>query len=131
LEPLNAENFVSRSNAPEKVKNISAFRELANSSARTAIHKSSRQRYISTGLYKIAMCVIGLTVAAVLLAINGLALNIGLVATLASMLVALIWGYDGVMSFKPLLRSGFVLPPPAAEESEEELADQAENQPAV
>lgn len=126
FEPLSAENFISRSNAPEKIKNISAFRELANSSARTAIHKSSRQRYLSTGLYKLAICVIGLTVAAVLLAINGLAMNIGLVATLASLLVALIWGYDGIMTFKPLLRSGFVLPPPATDESEEELADQAE-----
>jgi hypothetical protein len=47
-----------------------------------------------------------------LFAVNGFALNVGLIATLASLLVAAIWGYDGIMGLKPLLQSSLVLAPP-------------------
>jgi hypothetical protein len=112
LEALDLDNYVSLTKAPEKSKNINAMRELANSSARQAVHKSTRKRYISSSLLKLAICMIGLTVAGVLFAVNGFALNVGLIATLASLLVAAIWGYDGIMGLKPLLQSSLVLAPP-------------------
>lgn len=112
LEVLDLDNYVSLTKAPEKSKNINAMRELANSSARQAVHKSTRKRYISSSLVKLAISMIGLTVAGVLFAVNGFALNVGLIATLASLLVAAIWGYDGIMGLKPLLQSSLVLAPP-------------------
>ncbi len=111
-ESIDMDSYVSLTNAPEKSKNINALRELANNSARSAIRKSTRQRHVSSSLMKLAVSVLGFTFAGVLLTINGFALNIGLIATLASLLVAVIWGYDGVLSLKPLLQSGLVLPPP-------------------
>ncbi|MBX3421723.1 MAG: hypothetical protein KF752_09230 [Pirellulaceae bacterium] len=118
------DSYKSRTNAPEKPKNITALRDLANSSARTAIHKSTRQRYLSTSLLKLSISMVGFTVAAVLVAINGVAMNIGLVATVASLFVAIIWGYDGAKGLKPLLNNGLVLSPPVTDEFEKQVVDQ-------
>jgi hypothetical protein len=111
LEAFDFETYVPLSNAPEKSKNISAFRDLANTNARSAINKSARNRTLSGSLMKFAIAAIALTVAAALLAINGLAVNVALVATLAALSVALIWGYDGLKSLKPLLQNSLVLQP--------------------
>jgi len=113
------ETYISWAKAPEKTKSMNAMRELANNSARQAVHKSTRQRYLSASLFKLAISVIALTVAGALFAINGLSLNVGLIATLASLLVAAIWGYDGFTGLKPLLQSSLVLAPPAIAECDE------------
>ncbi len=97
------EKYVPRVLAPEAAGNLAAMRELANSSARTAINVSSLQRRAAAVLIKLAISGVGLFVAVVLLAINGLNFNIGLLATFASIVVCIIWGYDGVTSLKPLL----------------------------
>lgn len=117
-DPIDWESYQSLTKAPEKDKNIDLLRDLANSSARTAIQHSVRRRHLSGSLLKMMVCIVGLTVAGVLLAINGLEVNIGLVATFASLLVAIIWGYDSFVSLKPLLQRGLVLEPPIAESTE-------------
>jgi hypothetical protein len=110
-EPIDFDNFLPLTSAPEKSNNISALRDLANSTARTAIHKSTRRRTLSSGLMKLAISAIAFTVAAVLFVINGVAVNIALIATIAATTVGLIWGYDGIRSIAPLLQKSLVLHP--------------------
>ncbi len=110
-EPFDPEKYMPRALAPDRNKSLAAMRELANSSARSAIHKSTRQRHVASILLKGVIAVIGLLVGGILVAINGLNLNIGLVATVASFLVAAIWGYDSLTSIRPMLKAGLVLRP--------------------
>ncbi|MEO8268669.1 MAG: hypothetical protein ABI557_03050, partial [Aureliella sp.] len=110
-EPFDPEKYMPRAFAAEGSKSLAAMRELANSSARTAIHKSTRQRHVSSILLKAVIAFVGLLVGLVLLAINGLHLNIGLVATLAAFLVAAVWGYDSISSIRPMLKNGLILRP--------------------
>ncbi|MEZ6136616.1 MAG: hypothetical protein R3C53_17100 [Pirellulaceae bacterium] len=119
--PFDPEKYVPRVIAPEANQNMAAMRELANSTARTAISKSTRQRHVASVLLKLAIAGVGFVVAVVLLAINGLSLNIGLIATFASIVVAVIWGYDGITSLKPLLQSSLVLNPNRAAVRGEEI----------
>ena len=105
-EDLDSGELRPRISPPEQTKSLAAMRELANSSARTAIHKSTRERQLSSLILKGSIAVIGLIVGIVLLVINGVNLNIGLVATIAAFLVAGIWGYDSVSSLGPILQAG-------------------------
>lgn len=117
-QPFDPDKYVPRALAPEASRDLSAMRELANNNARTAIYKSNRQRYVTSVLLKLTIAGIGLLVGMVLVAINGFAVNIGLVAALASFVVAIIWGFDGIQSIKPLLQSSLVLQPPAGNAAE-------------
>lgn len=110
-EPFDPEKYVPRALAPERTTSLAAMRELANSSARTAIHKSTRQRHVTSIFLKAVIAFVGLVVGMVLVAINGLNFNIGLIATLAAFLVAAIWGYDSLTSIRPMLQAGLVLEP--------------------
>ncbi|MFN3192204.1 MAG: hypothetical protein ACE361_16955 [Aureliella sp.] len=116
-EKMSFDNFTPRVSAPEQTQSLAAMRELANSSARTAIHRSTRKRHVSGLALKTSISVIGLIVGLVLLTINGLALNIGLVATVAAFLVAGIWGYDAITTLKPLMQAGLVLKPNQSQET--------------
>jgi hypothetical protein len=129
-EPMDWDSYISLTKAPEKAKNIDLLRDLANSSARNAIHHSARRRHLTGGLIKLTICLTGMVVATVLYSINGLTPNLGLIATLASLLVAAIWGYDGLASLKPLLQSSLILEPPQQEESQaaSQEASQSGNQ---
>jgi hypothetical protein len=129
-EPMDWDSYISLTKAPEKAKNIELLRDLANSSARNAIHHSARRRHLTGGLIKLTICLTGMVVATVLYSINGLTPNLGLIATLASLLVAAIWGYDGLASLKPLLQSSLILEPPQQEESQaaSQEASQSGNQ---
>jgi archaellum component FlaC len=101
--PFNPEEYVPKALAPEKTRNMAAMRELANNSARSAIQVSARRRYGTAIALKLAIALIGLGVGITLVMINGLNVNIGLIATVASFLVALIWGFDAFSTLKPLL----------------------------
>lgn len=101
--PFNPEEYVPKALAPEKTRNMAAMRELANNSARSAIQVSARRRYGTAIALKLAIALIGLGVGVTLVMINGLNVNIGLIATIASFLVALIWGFDAFSTIKPLL----------------------------
>ncbi len=123
--PFNPEEYVPKALAPEMSRNMAAMRELANNSARSAIQVSARRRYGTAIALKLAIALIGLGVGVTLVMINGLNVNIGLIATIASFLVALIWGFDAFSTLKPLLY--------AAVENQEALAvpPQAEDIPQV
>jgi hypothetical protein len=108
--------------APETNTDLAAMRDLANSSARTAISKSNRQRSFTSAMLKLALASVGMTVGSVLIAINGFAVNIALVAAIACFIVALIWGFDGVCSMRPMLHSGIVLRPSGGEAADQPMA---------
>ena len=103
--PFNPEEYVPKALAPEKNRNMAAMRELANTSARSAIQVSARRRYGTAIALKLAIALIGLGVGVTLVMINGFNVNIGLIAAIASFLVALIWGFDAFTTLKPLLRT--------------------------
>ncbi|QDV26103.1 hypothetical protein [Aureliella helgolandensis] len=124
--PFDPTKYAPRTSAPDRTQDFSAMRELANSSARSAITKSSRQRAVTSVVLKTVIALIGFAVATVLIAINGFNINIGLIATFASLVVGAIWGYDAVSSMKPLLQASFVLNPPAGQVVEEDLAKEQE-----
>ncbi len=126
--PFDPEKYVPRALAPEETKNLTAMRELANTTARSAIHKSTRQRYVTMVLLKMAIAGIGLIVASVLIAINGFNLNVGLIATFASLVVAAIWGYDAITGLKPLLEASFVLNPEVGGSQQTREADEGNQQ---
>ncbi|GAB5406912.1 MAG: peptide-binding protein [Aureliella sp.] len=90
----------NRNAAPEMSGQLEAMRELANSTARTAIGKSNRRRVLSSLIMKATISAVGMTVAVALIAINGLSLNIGLIATGAAILVAAIWGWDAITTLR-------------------------------
>ena len=98
------ENYTPRVLAPEKVQSLAAMRELANSSARTAIHKSSRQRNTRDVVLKGSISLIGFAVGMILLYLNGLAVNLVLVASVTSFAFSLIWGVDAATTLLPLLQ---------------------------
>ena len=125
-DPFDPEKYMPRAAAPEHSRSLAAMRELANSSARTAIHKSTRQRHVSSILLKAVIALVGLAVGMVLLAINGVNMNIGLVATIASFLVAIVWGYDTISSIRPMLQNGLILMPQPSPPSKQAPLDEVE-----
>ncbi len=101
--PFNPEEYVPKALAPEKSRNLAAMRELANNSARSAIQVSARRRYGTAHCNEAGDRLDGLVVGGALIMINGFNVNIALIATIASFLVAVIWGIDAVSTIKPLL----------------------------
>lgn len=104
-EPFESDNYVPRVAAPEKDRDIDALRDLANSSARSAIHVSARRKHLTAIMIKSGVSLVGLAAGAALVSINGFQVNIGLIATLASFMVAIIWGYDALATLRPLLQA--------------------------
>ena len=104
-EPFDPQNYVPRGAAAEKNRDIDALRELANNSARSAIQTSARRRHGTAILIKSAVALVGLAAGLALVGINGLRVNIALIATIASFLVAVIWGYDAIATLRPLLQA--------------------------
>ncbi len=94
-----------RGTAPEKNRDLNALRELANTSARSAIQVSARRRQGSAILIKSTIALVGLIAGIALVSINGARINIAFIATVASFLVAIIWGYDAGTSIRPLLQA--------------------------
>ena len=86
------------------MQNLAAMRELANSSARTAIHKSSRERNTRDLVVKGTIALIGFAVGMILLFLNGLTVNLVLVASVTSFAFSLIWGVDAAKTLLPLLQ---------------------------
>ena len=104
-QPFDPEQYVPRGMAHEKPRDLAAMRELANSSARTAIQASARRRYGTAILLKLSISLVGFIAGATLLLINGLEINVSFIATIAAFLVGGIWGFDAINSIKPLLAS--------------------------
>ena len=123
-QPFDPESFVPRGIAQEKPRDLAAMRELANTSARSAIQLSARRRYGTAILLKVTISLVGFTAGGTLLLINGLSINIAFIATIAAFLVGAIWGFDAINSIRPLLASNprpvkeIVKGPPVANVSE-------------
>ena len=111
-------DYVPRNEAPEKASGLEAMRELANSSARNAINTSTRQRLLSVLAIKASIALIGLIVGIMLLIINGLSLNLGLLATIAAFLMAANWGYDSFSVLGPIIEAGLESVERSAKEAE-------------
>ncbi|HBE66751.1 MAG TPA: hypothetical protein DDW52_01250, partial [Planctomycetaceae bacterium] len=108
LQAKEAESRQTKSTNADQSARINAMRELANTNARSAIVKSNRNRVVSAFLFKGGIALVGFVVAGALIAINGLSVNIGLVATIAALLVGAIWGWDAfttLVSFSRLQSS--------------------------
>lgn len=110
-KPFNPDEFVPRVSAPEKVQNLAAMRELANTTARSAIHKSSRERDVRGILFEAAVAFITFVVGGALLSVNGFALNFAFVTAMTCFAFAFIWGIRSLLRLGPVLQSNFVLHP--------------------
>ena len=104
-EPFDPDKYVPRGTAPEKNRDLNAMRELANTSARSAIQVSARRRQGTAILIKSSIALVGLIAGVALVSINGARINIAFIATVASFLVTTIWGYDAVTSIRPLIQA--------------------------
>lgn len=100
--PAEREAYVPRQTAPEKDRNMAAMRELANSTARTAIDKSDRRKLAAEAFFKSAVVIIGLVGGLGLLATNGFRPNMALVGALAGFGVAFLWGFEALNLSKSL-----------------------------
>ncbi|MCC6509385.1 MAG: hypothetical protein IT423_09775, partial [Pirellulaceae bacterium] len=126
-EPFDPEKYVPRGSAPEKNRDLNALRELANNSARSAIQVSARRRQGSAILIKSAVALVGVVAGIALVSINGARINIAFIATVASFLVALIWGYDAIATLRPLLQASHA--PKASKKPVEKRADKLKDAP--
>jgi hypothetical protein len=123
---FNPNEYIPKALAPEKSRNMAAMRELANTSARSAIQVSARRKYGTAVALKLAIAATGFGVGCALIMLNGFKLNIGLIATVASFMVALIWGIDAAGTIKPLLNQDAATPvgdgnAKAAEDAEDDV----------
>jgi chromosome segregation and condensation protein ScpB len=110
--------------APEKSTTMAAMRELANNSARSAIQVSTRRRHGTALVIKIAVASTGFIAGIALIMMNGLNVNIALIATFACFLVALIWGFDAANTLKPLFAESESTVPPVPVAVEENVASE-------
>lgn len=124
-EPFDPMKYVPRVTAPEKAGDLDAMRELANTSARSAINVSARRKHLTAIMIKTGVSLVGLAAGAALVSINGFRVNIGLIATMASFMVALIWGYDALATLRPLLQANRAAKSQIAKVSADESEDEA------
>ncbi|XZE52753.1 hypothetical protein SH139x_004458 [Planctomycetaceae bacterium SH139] len=116
-QPLSPESpYVPRSNAPERSGNLAAMRELANSSARSAIATSARRRMANEALFKFA--IFGLGVLAGLATLVGTDFAIGrwLIVALCCFALSGFFLYEALNLRKRLQASAPASTPAAAAE---------------
>ncbi len=94
--------FAPRQVAPEKAANLAALRNLANDTARQAIHNSSLKKNELVLVGKVAIAILGLSGAILLLVLNGFRANVAMIGMIASFVVFLLWGYEAATQYKML-----------------------------
>ncbi|RMF43469.1 MAG: hypothetical protein D6753_05015 [Planctomycetota bacterium] len=94
--------------APESLE---AMRTLANSSARTAIQKSTRKRVIGGFLAKVTVASIGASVAGFMMYMDRFETTMGTIAIIAGGIIALVWCVDALLALRPLINSELFLEP--------------------
>ncbi len=94
--------FAPRQAAPENAANLAALRNLANDTARQALHNSSRKKNELVLIGKAAIAILGLGGAILLLVLNGFRANVAMIGMIASFVVFLLWGYEAVVQYKLL-----------------------------
>ena len=95
-------DFAPRQNPPERVANLAALRDLANDTARQALHTSSRRKIELNLVSKIGISVFGFSGSILLLVLNGFRANVAMIGMIASLVVGLLWGYEAIMQIKQL-----------------------------
>jgi hypothetical protein len=96
------EGFTPRQQAPELQHDLSAMRELANSTARKAIATSDSKRRFSEFFFKTCVAAIGILGGVLLLVLNGFRPNMALVGSISGFIVGGLWGYDALVQWKQL-----------------------------
>ncbi len=96
------EPFRARQIAPDKLPDITAMRELANSSTRSAINHSQRKRMVSTIYSKLIVSIVGFLSMFFLYSLNGMQVNIAMFGTVASLIVGCIWGWESISEWMKL-----------------------------
>ena len=97
--------FTPRQAPPENAANLAALRNLANDTARQALHNSNRKKTEMVLVGKIAIAVLGFGGGMLLLVLNGFRANVAMIGMIASFVVCLLWGYEAVVQFKQLQAS--------------------------
>jgi len=85
-------------------RDLEAFREIANSNARRAISRSEMRRRSTDLLVTFIVVMISLTCGIALLFFNGFKLNAPFFAMIASIFVAILWGFDAVHKMRMFVR---------------------------
>ncbi|MCU0719379.1 MAG: hypothetical protein MUC83_06730, partial [Pirellula sp.] len=114
---------------PEQV-DIDSLRELANSNARRAIARSEIKRANSTLLIKVAVTSFAIAAAALILLLNGFAMNPPFAGFIAALVIAILWGTDCYKHFKAIKNSKLAKPvtntPTIADDKEVRTGNDAE-----
>jgi hypothetical protein len=84
---------------PELTSNISAMRDLANLSARSALDAHNRKRLQSVVWGKLIVCFVAMTAAAFLTCLSGSGGRLAVGAALVSAVIAVIWGVEYLLLF--------------------------------
>ncbi len=93
---------VRRAKPVEREENLSALRDLANATARSAIQKSSKKRLTIGITGKVSISLMGLFGGIFLLFVNGLNANILMLGMVCSFIIFLLWGYEAIEQTKQL-----------------------------
>jgi hypothetical protein len=93
------EPFRARQIAAEKLPDMSAMRELANTTTRSAINQSERKRMVSTIYSKLIVSIVGFLSMYFLYSLNGFQVNFALFGIVASLIVGCIWGWECIMEW--------------------------------
>lgn len=104
--PLDLESLRNTSRKPVLPTDLAAMRELANSSARSAIAKHNNQNFVQVGFSRFLICVIATGVAAyVLLTANDL-LSLRSIGGWVACVVGMIWGCRVIVLLLETIRTG-------------------------
>jgi hypothetical protein len=94
-----------RQSTAERSETLAALRDLANQTARTAIHKSSKKRLEISVATKFCISLMGLAGGLILLFLNGFDANIAMLGMICSFIVCLLWGYEASVQAGQLLKT--------------------------
>jgi hypothetical protein len=82
---------------PEQSMNITAMRELANMSARTAIEKSRRSQLVSSAIGKCLIAAMSLAMGIVILFLSYGSSFLGVFGAFIAIIAALLWGFQAML----------------------------------
>lgn len=97
--PLDPAEYIPRAQAPERNSSLSAMREVANASARSAIENSDKRRGGDTAVWKLGLAGCGLMVATILPIGLGFDNVIALVGMSIGLVVAGVFGVRGALAY--------------------------------
>jgi hypothetical protein len=91
--------------APERTSDIAAMRELANSTARSAIAASHKRSAIGAASTKIAVCGVAAATGITLLIWSGITLSITTLLAGICFAATVVWGFDAFSTYRNAIRA--------------------------